>query len=155
MPRDTWPPDLVTRVVKHQVGEVGGQNAQEVDLGPPGGRVVAPQQRGVLHHDALVQVALVGPPYAIIFPRTIIFAPLPAPDDGVHDVDEVGGVVEHQPADGEEVLQLPEDGAPDHEDEVVEDSQVNDEQPGHEGSAILTSIHLESYYGFEVGDTVS
>ena len=51
---------LVTRVIKDQIQEVGGEDAQDVNLDLAGLHVVRPQQPGVLHHDSLVEVSLVS-----------------------------------------------------------------------------------------------
>ena len=50
-------------------------------------------------------------------------------DNHVDDVNEIAKVVEEDPADGEQVVQLPEDGPPDDEDQVVHNSQVYDGKP--------------------------
>ena len=47
--------------LEEEVGKIGGQDAQHVQLKPPALSVVLSQHGGLLDHDALVQVALVHP----------------------------------------------------------------------------------------------
>ena len=47
----------------------------------------------------------------------------------VNNVEKVTQVVEEDPPQGERVLQLPEAGSSDDEDEVVHDGKVDDDQP--------------------------
>ena len=51
------------------------------------------------------------------------------PHKHVHNIEKVTGVVEYDPTQGERVLELPEAGSSDDEDEVVHDGKVDDDQP--------------------------
>ena len=51
------------------------------------------------------------------------------PHKHIHDVKKITRVVEYDPAQGESVLELPEAGSSDDEDEIVHDGKVDDDQP--------------------------
>ena len=65
------------------------------------------------------------------------------PDEEVSEIDDVTGVVHDVPADGEEVVQGPEDRPADDEDEVVEHREVDDTKPlkGHQETVVSRSIY--------------
>ena len=65
--------------LEEEVGEVCGQDAENVQLEPPALPVVLPQHGRLLHHDALVKVALMHP------------------DQKVQQVDCVTNIVNQQP----------------------------------------------------------
>ena len=65
--------------LEEEVGEVGRQDAEYVQLEPAALPVVLPQHGRLLHHDALVKVALVHP------------------DQQIKQVDCVADIVDHQP----------------------------------------------------------
>ena len=72
------------------------------------------------------------------------------PHEHVHNIEKVTGVVEYDPDEGERVLELPEAGPSDDEDEVVHDGKVDDDQPFV--IIILAGVKCEipSYPSFEV-----
>ena len=51
------------------------------------------------------------------------------PDKHVDDVDDIRAVVEHNPPQGKGIVQFPEAGSTNDEDEVVHHSKVDDDQP--------------------------
>ena len=115
--------------LEEEVGKIGGQDAEHVQLEPPALSVVLPQHGGLLDHDALVQVALVHP------------------HQKVEKVDCVADVVDNQPTlwwtlglgqvvgrrwysyPWKETVQLPKDTSPDDEEEVVHHGKVDDNEP--------------------------
>jgi hypothetical protein len=51
------------------------------------------------------------------------------PHEYIHHIKRITEVVQHHPGDGEHVVQVPEDGPPHHQGEVVQDGNVDDTQP--------------------------
>ena len=73
------------------------------------------------------------------------------PHKHVHDIEKITGVVENYPTQGERVLELPEAGSSDDEDEIVHDGKVDDDKPFV--VIILAGVKSEiaSDASFEVG----
>ena len=52
------------------------------------------------------------------------------PDNYIKNVDEVRKIIQNKPAYRQEILKLPEDCTTDDNDEIVEDSAVDNQEPG-------------------------
>ena len=102
---------VMTLAWEQEVKEISRKNAEQVLFEPVRFPISRSQQFRVLDHYSLVKITLVGS------------------HKHVHNIEEVAGVVQDDPAEGESVLELPEAGSPNDEDQIVHDGKVDDDQP--------------------------
>ena len=104
--------DLVMTFAREQkVKEICWKNTEQILFEPVRFPICRPQQFRVLDHYALVQITLVSS------------------HEHVHNVEKVTEVVKEDPSEGEGVLQLPEAGSANDEDQIVHDGEVDDDKP--------------------------
>ena len=94
---------------EEKVKEICRKNTEYIFLEPAGFPICCPQQLRVLDHYSLVQITFVSA------------------HEHVHNVEEVTKVVKEDPSKWEGVLQLPEAGSADDEDQIVHDGEVDDD----------------------------
>ena len=102
---------IMTLVREEKIKQISRDDADDVLLEPGGFAIGCSEHLWVLYHDALIKVSFMSS------------------NKDINKVEEVTHIVKNNPTNWKYILKLPEASSANDEDEVVHDSEVDDNQP--------------------------